>query len=115
MPDTPASSEFIVDPAMVAPAIWSCRIGEIARGLLPRGSDLPMREAVESAYLKVVGFPADFVFSGWGDALREGERAFLDKRPPDLARLEAEAIERLRCLPSWSTLRQAAEANGWLA
>jgi hypothetical protein len=99
---------------MLAPAIWSCQVGEIARGLLPRGSDLRMREAVETAYESVVGFPADFVFSGWDDALREGKRAFLDQRPPDTARLEAEAIDRLRCLPSWSALRQAAEREGWI-
>ena len=111
MNETEGSREITVDQAATEPALWSCKIGAAPRGLLPKGSDAPMRRAVEQAYESVMGFPADFTFSGWGAALSEGEQAFIDKRPPDL---EAEAIERLRCLPSWSPLRQYAEAGGWV-
>jgi len=114
MNETEGSREITVDQAATEPALWSCKIGAAPRGLLPKGSDAPMRRAVEQAYESVMGFPADFTFSGWGDALSEGEQAFIDKRTPDLAKLEAEAVERLRCLPSWSPLRQYAEAGGWV-
>jgi hypothetical protein len=107
--------EFTLDRRAVQPAIWSCKVGAAPRGLIPKGSDAPLRHAVVAAYTELVGFVPDFTFSGWGDALSEGEQAVVDNREPDVARLEAEAVDRLRCLPPWSTLRQQAEAAGWIS
>jgi hypothetical protein len=108
-PDQARRDEFTLDPKAVEPAIWTCKIGSAPRGLLPPSSDSPMRRAVSEAYERLMGFPPDYVFSGWGDALSEGQQAFIDERQPDVAKLEAEALDRLRCLPPWSTLRQHAE------
>jgi hypothetical protein len=107
--------EFILDPEAVQPSIWTCKVGALPRGLLPKGSDAPMRRAVVLAYLQLVGFAPDFSFSGWDGRLTEGEQAVVDGRQPDVAKLEAEALDRLRCLPPWSTLRQHAEQIGWIS
>lgn len=58
--------------------IWSCKIGEVSRDLLPHGSDLPMRQAVYEAYVRITGQEPDFIFSGWGAELTEGEREVAD-------------------------------------
>lgn len=54
-------------------AIWSCKICELDRELLPEGADGPMRDAVQIAYeLLTLREPA-FIFSGWGAELTEAE------------------------------------------
>lgn len=80
------------------PATWVCKIGEIPRDWLPRGSDAPMRQAVERAYEKLTGQPPDFTFSGWAGELTEGERAVHEDRLPRGAEwlVEDEAREALR-------------------
>lgn len=54
--------------------IWECKIGIVEDEDLPPGSDLPMRRAVEAAFMLVTGKEADFTFSGWGCELSEAER-----------------------------------------
>ena len=55
-------------------AIWSCKIGEVPRGQLSDGSDLPMRDAVTRAYREITGEEPRFIFSGWGGTLTDSER-----------------------------------------
>lgn len=54
-------------------SIWTCKIGPADRAALPHGSDGPMREAVERAYKELTGEEAEFIFSGWGAELDDGE------------------------------------------
>lgn len=55
---------------------WECKIGlrDDKSAVLPGGCDLPMREAVEAAFQKIVGQEPDFVFSGWGAELTPTQR-----------------------------------------
>jgi hypothetical protein len=67
---------------------WSCKIGEIDPGILPQGSDGPMRKAVHDAYFKLTGIEPNFIFSGWGAELDDLERSIVydvedDRRYPD--------------------------------
>jgi len=62
--------------------IWECKIGEVDESALPRPADIPMRQAVEEAYRKLTGQEPDFIFSGWGAELTEGERAAHENRMP---------------------------------
>ncbi len=64
------------------PATWSCRVGELPRDWLPKGSDEAMRRAVARAYEKLTGQPPDFLFTGWGARLSEAERAVHEDRLP---------------------------------
>ena len=43
--------------------IWWCKIGEV--------TDLPPRQAVCEAYLKITGKEPTFLFSGWGAELSQ--------------------------------------------
>ena len=61
--------------------IWFCKIGENT-GPLPSGADAPMRAAIREAYLRLTGHEPDFIFSGWGGELTEGERAVHENREP---------------------------------
>lgn len=72
--------------------IWFCKIGGPAAHL-PRGSDLPMRRAVERAFEEVTGSERAFTFSGWGGSLTEGERAVIENRQPVPPTLPAPAID----------------------
>lgn len=63
--------------------IWFCKIGEVQEGMLPGGADAAMRKAVTAAYVAHTGESPDFIFSGWGGMLTEGERAVLENRMPD--------------------------------
>ena len=54
---------------------WWCKIGPAAVTQLPKGADWPMRKAVQRAFRELTGRDADYVFSGWGAALTEGEHA----------------------------------------
>lgn len=61
--------------------IWYCKIGEDVGDGFPRGgADAPMREAIREAYLKLTGKEPEFIFSGWGQTLTEGERAVVERR-----------------------------------
>ena len=62
--------------------IWSCKIGEVNESLLPSGADGPMRDAVAKAYREITGCDPEFIFSGWGAELTEGERAVVENRMP---------------------------------
>lgn len=50
-------------------AVWDCQIGGIDRKALRPGSDAPLRQAVEAAFLDLTGKEAEFCFSGWGGKL----------------------------------------------
>lgn len=60
--------------------IWTCKIGEVAEGVLPSGADHPMRVAVEKAYFELTGDLPDFMFTGWGGTLTQGERDVVDNK-----------------------------------
>lgn len=55
--------------------VWSCKIGSLSEFDLPKGSDLPMRKAVENAYFELTGKYPDGLFSGWGDEFSKEEVA----------------------------------------
>jgi hypothetical protein len=62
--------------------IWYCKIGECTEeelhSRMSSGADLPMRIAVEEQYEEITGKKPDFIFSGWGAELTEGERAVVN-------------------------------------
>lgn len=58
--------------------VWRCKIGGVTPNELPGGSDLPMRQAVEEAFLKITGVEAQFLFSGWGARVSALERAVIN-------------------------------------
>lgn len=58
--------------------IWSCKIGSTEDRDLPSGADWPMRRAIEKAYYDLTGKMPDFIFSGWGAELDEGEKYVLE-------------------------------------
>lgn len=62
--------------------IWTCKIGEADAARLPDGADFPMRQAVRERYLELTGENPKFIFSGWGGALDDCERAVVEKRAP---------------------------------
>lgn len=53
--------------------IWECKVGILETMDLPGGADLPMRKAVEEAFLKLVGQYPKFTFSGWSAKLTESQ------------------------------------------
>lgn len=58
---------------------WECKVG-IAPGTkvkLPGGADLPMRDAVETAFKHITGLDPEYCFSGWGAELTEMEKEAL--------------------------------------
>lgn len=65
--------------------IWECKIGEVDAAKLPKGADLPMREAVAVAFFELTGERCNFIFSGWGAELTEPERAVIENREPSFA------------------------------
>lgn len=58
----------------MAERIWSCKIGGEIPDNLSDGADLPMRIAIERAFLEITGVEARFTFSGWAGKLDEIER-----------------------------------------
>ncbi len=60
--------------------IWSCKIGETDGDALPRGSDWPMRRAIERAYLELTGKMPEFLFSGWSATLTPDEQEVVDSQ-----------------------------------
>ncbi len=69
--------------------IWGCKIG--TEKVLPPGSDLPMRKAVEKAFREITGHDPEFVFSGWNMELTEPELAVVEDRLPRLMENENES------------------------
>jgi len=67
--------------------IWTCKIGATVPAELPSGSDLPMRHAVEAEFKRLTGRHAAFTFSGWAGELTEVERAVVEDREPDPAKV----------------------------
>lgn len=61
--------------------VWTCKIGvpDDIKAMLPRGADLPMRQAVQRAFAELTGIDAEFCFSGWGGQLDEGERQIAER------------------------------------
>jgi hypothetical protein len=73
--------------------IWQCKIGEC--DFNQHGKDLPMREAVATAYRDLTGHEPTFLFSGWSAELTEPERAVVEDRDPDTNDLsEAVGVRR---------------------
>ena len=70
--------------------IWSCKIGQAAN--LPRGADLPMRDAVRDEYVKITGVEPAFLFSGWDASLTEWERTSVEHRMVDAFALARPAV-----------------------
>lgn len=66
--------------------VWTCKIGFRGVVQLPRGSDGPMRRAVEQAFRETANVDSEFCFSGWGGQLDEGELAVVEDREPDPAK-----------------------------
>lgn len=95
-------------------AIWSCKIGWTPRACLPDGSDAPMRQAVAHAYKQLTGFDDEFIFSGWGGQLDEGELAVVEDREPVRELTEFGKREALDDLlyRAWAVI---ANASNWLA
>ncbi len=58
--------------------IWKCKIGGPA-ALLPAGCDYPMRESVARAFKEITGSDPEFIFSGWGAELTDGEREVVER------------------------------------
>jgi hypothetical protein len=77
---------------------WDCKVGEIPREHLherhPHG-DTPMRAAIAKAYLELTGREPDFLFSGWGGKLDEGERAVVEDREPHVLPAKPVLLDRL--------------------
>jgi hypothetical protein len=61
--------------------VWYCKIGEGTP--LKEGADFLMRRAIEAAYREITGEWPDFIFSGWGAELTEGERAVVESWKPE--------------------------------
>lgn len=61
--------------------IWTCKVGGEAANL-PKGSDLPMRQAVSAQFLALTGDYPVFCFSGWGGELDDADRAVVEDRDP---------------------------------
>lgn len=78
--EQPARSKTTVETKLMK--IWHCKIGECLPSVLPPGADVPMREAIARAYREITGNDPDFIFSGWGGELTEGERAVVEDRMP---------------------------------
>lgn len=69
--------------------IWECKVGMLGDAIMPDGCDFPMREAVRSAYARIVGAEPQFCFSGWSASLTEGELAVIEDRLPDPTKISA--------------------------
>jgi hypothetical protein len=98
--------------------IWSCKIGGDVGDGLPRGADGPMRDAVADAFERISGKRPEFIFSGWGAELTEGERAVHENReasPEYYAKLklEAAAPELLEALQALMESRRRDQYKGW--
>lgn len=66
-------------------SVWQCKIGVLSPVNLPAGCDFPMRRAIDAAFLSLAGVESDFIFSGWGAKLTEGELAVVENRIPSEA------------------------------
>lgn len=78
--------------------VWRCKIGylndEERLGDLPL--DPAMRRAVGKGFIGITGREPDFVFSGWGAKLTEGELAAHEDRDPKLNEIRNEAYKYIK-------------------
>lgn len=58
---------------------WSCTIGDLAGVEIPPGADLPMRDAVRDAYIRLTGKEPQACFSGWGATFDAGQREVIKR------------------------------------
>lgn len=66
LPAEPAPADVPEDLQRVT---WTCEVsGPGLHSGLPDGADLPMRRAVESAFMQIVGVEPDVISSGWGES-----------------------------------------------
>lgn len=65
--------------------VWTCKIGYADLSDFPNGMDRPMRQAVDHAFLNLIGKEPEFTFSAWGGELTEPERAAVENRQPSNA------------------------------
>ena len=76
--------------------IWYCKVGSRnISAVLPGGSDSPMRDVVEEEFKRITGDYPQFCFSGWGQALNEGELAAVQERNPVYADMVDEIVEKV--------------------
>lgn len=58
--------------------IWQCKIGGTVGDLAP-APDSIMRAAVEQAFARATGCTPQFILSGWGAELTDGEREAVER------------------------------------
>lgn len=78
--------------------VWQCRIGPVAPGMLPRGADKPMRDAVEQALFAMcpsIDRSSVWVFSGWGERFDELEAATIEGRDTDFDKVADSIAQEL--------------------
>jgi hypothetical protein len=63
----------------MAKKVWECKIGFAEDVDLPQGADLPLREAVAEAFVRLFKKQPDFCFSGWGGKLTPAEREYANE------------------------------------
>lgn len=77
--------------------IWFCKVGG-PTDFFQRAADIPMRNAIAKAFRDVTGLDPEFIFSGWGGELTEGERAVVENRAPSLCEInQPHQYECKRC------------------
>lgn len=91
-----SSLEKISDAPDLPASVWQCRIGPASR--LPKGSDAPMRRAVERAFRELAGDDAAACFSGWGEQFTEAEIAAIENREPDPDIVQIERVAEIKNL-----------------
>lgn len=64
--------------------VWGCKIGYAEDVDLPSGADSPMKKAITKAFKEITGYEPDFIFSGWGATLTEGEQECVNELYPNL-------------------------------
>ena len=80
---------------MPGSGIWECKIGEADAAKLPDGCDAPMR----AAFVKLTGEEPEYIFSGWGASLTEGESAVLThyrEAPPEPEPVHEDGVPPVR-------------------
>jgi hypothetical protein len=96
--------------------VWSCKVGETTRATLEEnyggGADSPMRGAVARAFFELTGKQPDFIFSGWGRRLTEGERAVVENREPEYDKTDFATLTKAAALIERLVAAEPDEANG---
>lgn len=58
---------------------WYCLIGSTEGVDLTLGADSPMRQAVRKAYFELTGKEPEYIFSGWGAQLTDGQKDVVER------------------------------------